>query len=73
MSTLRFKAVEEASKRAPVEVASPGQLPSEYYGKYVFNRTQMSKYLSETMKIVLEAIDQVPPCTGRLPIMWQPG
>ena len=59
MSTLRFKAVEEASKRAPVEVASPGQLPSEYYGKYVFNRTQMSKYLSkETMKIVLEAIDQ---------------
>ena len=59
MSTLRFKAVEEASKRAPVEVTSPGQLPSEYYGKYVFNRTQMSKYLSkETMKIVLEAIDQ---------------
>ncbi len=59
MSTLRFKAVEEASKRAPVEVASPGQLPSEYFGKYVFNRTQMSKYLSkETMKIVLEAIDQ---------------
>ncbi|HCC86640.1 MAG TPA: glutamine synthetase type III [Porphyromonadaceae bacterium] len=59
MSTLRFKAVEEASKRAPVKVTSPGQLPSEYYGKYVFNRTQMSKYLSkETIKIVLEAIDQ---------------
>ncbi len=58
MSTLRFKAVEEASKRVPVEVASPGKLPSEYFGKYVFNRTQMSKYLSkETMEIVLEAID----------------
>jgi glutamine synthetase len=58
MSTLRFKAVEEASKRVPVEVASPGKLPSEYYGKYVFNRAQMSKYLSkETMSIVLEAID----------------
>ena len=59
MSTLRFKAVEEASKRTPVEVAPPAHLPSEYYGKYVFNRTQMSKYLSkETMNIVLEAIDR---------------
>jgi glutamine synthetase len=58
MSTLRFKAVEEASKRVPVEVVSPGKLPSEYFGKYVFNRAQMSKYLSkETMSIVLEAID----------------
>ena len=58
MSTLRFKAVEEASKRVPVEVVSPGILPSEYFGKYVFNRVQMSKYLSkETMSIVLEAID----------------
>ncbi len=59
MSTLRFKAVEEASKRTPIEVTPPSQLPSEYYGKYVFNRTQMSKYLSkETMNIVLEAIDR---------------
>ena len=58
MSTLRFKAVEEASKRIPVEVVSPGKQPSEYFGKYVFNRAQMSKYLSkETMGIVLEAID----------------
>ena len=59
MSILRFKAVEEALKRTPLEVKSPGQLPSEYYGKYVFNRTQMSKYLSKgTMGIVLEAIDK---------------
>ncbi|MDD4009627.1 MAG: glutamine synthetase III [Fermentimonas sp.] len=59
MSILRFKAVEEASKREPVEVTTPKQLPSEYFGKYVFNRTQMSKYLSkETMKTVLDAIDQ---------------
>ena len=59
MSTLRFKAVEEASKRVPVEISVPDQLPSEYFGKYVFNRTQMSKYLSkETMNTVLDAIDQ---------------
>ena len=59
MSTLRFKAVEEASKRVPLEISVPDQLPSEYFGKYVFNRTQMSKYLSkETMNTVLDAIDQ---------------
>ncbi len=59
MSTLRFKAVEEASKRVPVEISVPDRLPSEYFGKYVFNRTQMSKYLSkETMNTVLDAIDQ---------------
>ncbi len=59
MSTLRFRAVEEASKRLPIEVAIPSHLPSEYYGKYVFNRRQMSKYLSkDTMKTVLNAIDK---------------
>ena len=59
MSTLRFKAVEEASKRVPVEIAVPNRLPSEYFGKNVFNRTQMAKYLSkETMNTVLDAIDQ---------------
>lgn len=59
MSALRFKAVEDASKRVPVEVLAPKQLPSEYFGKNVFNRTQMAKYLSkDTMRVVLEAIDQ---------------
>lgn len=59
MSRLRFKAVEEASKHTPVEIAAPDGLPSEYYGKYVFNRKRMAKYLSkETMKTVLEAIDK---------------
>lgn len=59
MTTLRFKAVEEASKRVPVEISVPNQLPSEYFGKNVFNRTQMAKYLSkETMNTVLNAIDQ---------------
>ncbi|MDO5523713.1 MAG: glutamine synthetase III [Bacteroidia bacterium] len=59
MSTLRFKAVEEAAKRVPVAISVPKQLPSEYFGKNVFNRTQMSKYLSkETMNTVLDAIDQ---------------
>ncbi len=59
MSSLRFKAVEEASRRLPVEVPIPKELPSEYYGKYVFNKKQMAKYLSkETMNLLLEATDK---------------
>ncbi len=59
MTSLRFKAVEEATRRTPLRVEVPGQRPSEYYGKYVFNRKQMAQYLSrETMRIVLEAIDK---------------
>lgn len=59
MSTLRFKAIEKASLHSPVEISAPGKLPSEYYGKYVFNKKQMVKFLSkETMQTVLEAIDK---------------
>jgi len=59
MSTLRFKAIEKASQHSPVEISAPGKLPSEYYGKYVFNKKQMVKFLSkETMQTVLEAIDK---------------
>lgn len=59
MPRLRFKAVEEASKRLPIEVVAPKLQPSEYYGKYVFNRKQMSKYLSkDTIKVVIDAIDE---------------
>lgn len=59
MSKLRFKAVVEASKRLPVSVDVPKKQPSEYFGKYVFNRKQMAKYLSkETIKVVTDAIDE---------------
>lgn len=59
MSKLRFKAIREASRREPLTVAVPSQLPSEYFGKNVFNRKQMSKYLSpETLKTVHEAVDR---------------
>ncbi|NDV45727.1 glutamine synthetase type III [Paludibacter sp. 221] len=59
MSTLRFKVVEEAFKRKAVPASVPDKITSEYYGKYVFNRDQMAKYLSKnTMKTVCEAIDE---------------
>ena len=46
MANLRFKAVEEAYKKKPVEVITPIERPSEFFGKYVFNRAKMYKYLS---------------------------
>ena len=43
---LRFQVVEEAFKKKAIPVATPKERPSEYFGKYVFNRQKMYKYLS---------------------------
>ena len=44
-ASLRFKVVDEAFKHAPVTVEPPKERPSEYFGKYVFNKQKMFKYL----------------------------
>ena len=38
MATLRFKAIEDALKRKPVEITAPGAKISDYYGVNVFDR-----------------------------------
>ena len=45
MSTLRFRVVEKAFQTKPVEVSVPKERPSEYFGKYVFTREKMFRYL----------------------------
>lgn len=45
-SKLRFKVVDEAFKRRPVNVVAPQERPSEYFGKYVFNKQKMRQYLN---------------------------
>ena len=45
MSNLRFQVVEEAFKKKALEVKVSSERPSEYFGKYVFNREKMYKYL----------------------------
>ena len=45
MANLRFEVVAEAFKKKPQEVVTPADRPSEYFGKYVFNRAKMYKYL----------------------------
>ncbi len=58
MSKLRFKAVEEALKRQPLEVEKPHKKTSEYFGEKVFSRKAMAQFLSkETYKKIIEAID----------------
>ena len=45
MANLRFEVVAEAFKKKPQETVTPAECPSEYFGKYVFNRAKMYKYL----------------------------
>jgi glutamine synthetase len=59
MATLRFKALEDALKRKPVQVSSPGEKISDYFGSNVFDRNKMEKYLPrEAFKAVVDAVDQ---------------
>ena len=44
-NNLRFQVVEEAFKKKALDVKAPATRPSEYFGKYVFNREKMYKYL----------------------------
>ncbi len=58
MATLRFKALEDAITRRPIEVAAPGEKTSDYFGQCVFDRITMEKYLpNDANKAVLDAID----------------
>ena len=62
MSKLRFRVVETAFKKKAVEVATPAERPSEYFGKYVFNKEKMFKYLpSKVYNALIDAIDNGAP------------
>ena len=55
---LRFQVVGEAFKKKPLDVKAPSERPCEYFGKKVFNREKMYKYLPkdiyEKMKDVMD-------------------
>ena len=57
MSKLRFRVVEKAFQSKPVEVPAPSERPSEYFGKYVFNREKMFKYLPS--KVYAKLVDVI--------------
>ncbi|HLN74007.1 MAG: glutamine synthetase III [Methylococcaceae bacterium] len=58
MAQFRFRALEEVLRRKPMEVKREDNLVSDFYGKYVFDRNKMKKFLSkEAYKAVVDAID----------------
>ena len=64
MSHLRFKVVEEAFKKRPTFVAPSTERPSAYFGKYVFNKEKMNRYLSaDTYEKLTKAVEQGAPLT----------
>lgn len=59
MAKLRFKAVETAASRKPLDVPIPPRKTSEYYGEKVFNAQVMAKYLSkDTYKALMETTEK---------------
>ena len=62
MANLRFQVVEEAFKKKPLDVIAPVERPSEYFGKYVFTRAKMYKYLQrDVYEKLIDVIDNGAP------------
>jgi len=62
MANLRFEVVAEAFRKRPVEVEVPKERPSEYFGKFVFNRAKMYKYLpADVYEKLVDVIDNGAP------------
>lgn len=58
MSGLRFRVVSEAFTKKALQVTPPKENISEYYGRYVFGRKEMAKFLSDNcMQALIKAID----------------
>ena len=57
-NNLRFQVVEEAFKKRALEVKTPSERPSEYFGKYVFNKEKMYRYLPKNVyDAMIDVID----------------
>ena len=57
-NNLRFQVVAEAFKKRPVDVPRPAERPSEYFGKYVFDRRKMRQYLpADVFDAMVEVMD----------------
>ena len=58
MANLRFEVVADAFNTKAVEVITPVERPSEFFGKNVFNRAKMYKYLPrEVYEKLIDVID----------------
>ncbi|HCY41445.1 MAG TPA: glutamine synthetase type III [Prolixibacteraceae bacterium] len=67
MAKFRFRALEEVLTRKPVDVKREENLVSDFYGKNVFDRPKMKKYLSkEAYKAVIDAVDNGTPIDRKM-------
>ena len=58
MANLRFEVVAEAFNKKPLDVITPIERPSEFFGKNVFNRAKMYKYLPrDVYEKLIDVID----------------
>ena len=66
MSKMRFYALQELANRRPLEVTTPSNKLSDYYGSHVFDRKKMQEYLPrEAYKAVTDAIEKGTPISRR--------
>ncbi len=67
MSSLRFKLIEEAYNRKPVEVKIPNERSESFYAKAVFNRQKMFEYLpKKTYDALVNAVENKEPITREI-------
>ena len=67
MSKMRFFALQELSNRGPLEVITPSNKLSDYYGSHVFDRKKMQEYLpKEAYKAVTDAIEKGTPISREM-------
>ncbi|MGM9845149.1 MAG: glutamine synthetase III [Muribaculaceae bacterium] len=67
MSSLRFKLIEEAYNRKPVEVKIPNERSESFYAKAVFNRQKMFEYLpKKTYDALVNAIENKEPISREI-------
>ena len=58
MEALRFQVVGEAFKKKPLDVKAPSERPAKYFGKKVFNREKMYKYLpKDVYETMIDVMD----------------
>lgn len=59
MAILRFKALDEMSKREPVKADLPDKKISDYFGADVFDREKMRQYIpKEAYESLCTAVDE---------------
>ena len=65
MSLLRFKMVERAINNKAIDVNAPASQPSDYYGRKVFGRNAMRKYLNrQTYDALIDTMESGTPLTA---------